>query len=58
MLFHNGGTAGSSSALYICPETGTAFGVLSNNGGAGNLLGTMRLSRANQPRQAEALLAG
>lgn len=36
-LFHNGGTAGSSCTLHICPERNAAFGILSNNGVAGNL---------------------
>lgn len=36
-FFHNGGTAGSSCALYLCPERNAALAILSNNGVAGNL---------------------
>ncbi len=53
-LFHNGGTAGSSCALYICPDLGQACAMLSNNGIAGNLSGSMRLNRSNQHGQAQA----
>ncbi len=41
-LFHNGGTAGSSCALYVNPERNAAFAILSNNGVAGNLLGSTK----------------
>ena len=56
ILFHNGGTAGSSCALYICPERQAACAILSNSGLAGNLWGSIRLSRSNQLRQAQAFL--
>ncbi len=52
-LFHNGGTAGSSCALYICPEQEEACAVLSNNGIAGNLWGSIRLDWSNQIGQAQ-----
>lgn len=55
VLFHNGGTAGSSCALYICPDRGQACAILSNNGIAGNLWGSIRLSQSNQLGQAQAL---
>lgn len=42
-LFHNGGTAGSTCALHICPDTDAAFGILSNNGIAGNLWASTKL---------------
>jgi CubicO group peptidase (beta-lactamase class C family) len=46
-LFHNGATAGSSCALYICPAKRAAVGILSNNGVAGNLLAGTRLNLSN-----------
>lgn len=52
-LFHNGGTAGSSCALYICPDRAEACVILSNNGIAGNLWGSIRLGRSDQVRQAQ-----
>ena len=51
-LYHDGGTAGSICALYICPEKGEALGVLSNNGIAVNLWANTKLSWSNQLRQA------
>lgn len=56
-LFHNGGTAGSSCALYISPERQTAFGILSNNGVAGNLWGATKLNWSNPMLKAHELLA-
>lgn len=50
-LFHNGGTAGSSCTLHICPERNAAFGILSNNGVAGNLWASTKLNWSN-PMQA------
>lgn len=52
-LYHNGGTAGSTCALYICPESAEACAVLSNNGIAGNLWGSIKLDWSNQIRQAQ-----
>lgn len=43
-LFHNGGTAGSSCALYVSPERNAAITILSNNGVAGNLWGSIKLN--------------
>lgn len=37
MLHHDGATAGSTSAIYICPDKGQACAVLSNNGIVANL---------------------
>lgn len=51
-LFHNGGTAGSSCALYVSPETNAAFAILSNNGVAGHLWGSFKLNRSNPMKQA------
>lgn len=56
-LFHNGGTAGSSCALYICPDRGEACTILSNSGIAGNLRGSIRLDRSDQLRQAQGFFA-
>jgi len=56
-FFHNGGTAGSSCALYISPERQTAFGVLSNNGVAGNLWAATKLNWSNPMQKAHDLLA-
>lgn len=56
-LFHNGGTAGSSCALYICPARQAAFAILSNNGVAGNLWAGARLSWSDPLRQASDLFA-
>jgi hypothetical protein len=54
-LFHNGGTAGSSCALYISAERNAAFAILSNNGVAGNLWGSTRLNWSNPMKQASEL---
>ncbi|WP_461429291.1 serine hydrolase domain-containing protein [Gymnodinialimonas sp.] len=56
-VFHNGGTAGSSCALYVSPERQTAFGILSNNGVAGNLWGATKLNWSNPMQKAHDLLA-
>lgn len=52
MLFHDGGTAGSSSALYVCPERKAAIIVLANRGGAAGLLSNLRLMLSNPNRLA------
>ena len=56
-LFHNGGTAGSSCALYISPERNAACAVLSNNGVAGNLWGSTKLNWSNPTKRASELFA-
>ena len=56
-LFHNGGTAGSSCALFISPEREAAFAVLSNNGVAGNLWAGTKLNWSNPMQKAHDLLA-
>ena len=53
ILHASGGTAGSTCALYVCPERRAACAILSNNGIAASLWGSMKLSRSNQSRQAE-----
>ena len=53
-LFHNGGTAGSTSALYICPETAQALVLLVNSGVAGNLWASTKLNWSNPLGQAQA----
>lgn len=56
-VFHNGGTAGSSCALYISPDRQTAFGILSNNGVAGNLWGATKMNCSKPLEKAHVLLA-
>ncbi len=51
-LHHDGGTAGSTAALYICPEKASACAILSNTGLAASLWGNAKLSWSNQLRQA------
>ena len=51
-LYHDGGTAGSICAIYVCPEKMEAIGVLSNKGIAVNLWEYAKLSWSNQLRQA------
>lgn len=55
VLHASGGTAGSTSALYICPGTATACGIFSNNGVAANLFAATKLHWSNQPAQAKRL---
>jgi CubicO group peptidase (beta-lactamase class C family) len=55
ILHASGGTAGSTCALYVCPERRAACAILSNNGIAASLCGSAKLSRFNQSRQAEQL---
>lgn len=55
ILHASGGTAGSTCALYICPERAKAFAVLSNNGVAADLWASTKLSCSNQPRQVNEL---
>ncbi|MDD9718662.1 serine hydrolase [Dinoroseobacter sp. PD6] len=54
ILHASGGTAGSTCALYICPERHEACAILSNNGIAASLWGSIRLSWSGQVRQAHA----
>lgn len=56
-LFHNGGTAGSSCALYVSPERKAALAILSNNGVAGNLWGSTKLDWSKPMRRASELFA-
>ena len=52
ILHASGGTAGSTCALYICPEKSAAIAILSNNGVAANLWRSLKLSRSDQLSQA------
>ena len=56
-LFHNGGTAGSSCALYVSPERKAAFAILSNNGVACNLWGSTKLNWSKPMKHASELFA-
>ncbi|MGH1575766.1 serine hydrolase domain-containing protein [Planktotalea sp.] len=56
ILFANGGTAGSTCALYVCPEKERAIAILSNNGVAANLWASTKLSWSNPTRVAHDLL--
>ena len=53
IVHHNGGTAGSTSALYLCPEREEAIVLLCNNGVIANLWAGMKLERTNPLKQAE-----
>src|SRR6056297_1356739 len=52
ILHHDGGTAGSTCAIYVCPERTQALAVLSNNGVAASLWASGKLSWSNQLKQA------
>jgi hypothetical protein len=56
ILFANGGTAGSTCALYVCPEKEGAIVITSNNGIAANLWASTKLNWANPVRQAQDIL--
>jgi len=56
-LYHDGGTGGSTCAIYICPKKAESIAVLSNNGVAANLWASSKLSWSNQLRQAHDLFA-
>lgn len=56
-LNHEGATAGSTCAIYICPAKNEAFGILSNNGVAASLWSGLMFSRTGQPKQAQELFA-
>lgn len=55
ILHASGGTAGSTCALYICPDRQEALAILSNNGIAASLWGSVKLSCSKQVRQADVL---
>lgn len=57
MLFHDGGTAGSTSALYICPEKRAALTILANRGVAAGLWSSLKLSWSNPHRLANDVFA-
>lgn len=52
ILHHDGGTAGSTCAIYLCPERQQACAILANNGIAANLWTSAKLSWSNPTRQA------
>ena len=56
ILHASGGTAGSTCALYVCPERHAACAILSNNGIAASLWGSMKLGCSNQLRLADQLI--
>ncbi|WP_163850386.1 serine hydrolase domain-containing protein [Pseudooceanicola aestuarii] len=53
LIYHDGGTAGSTCAICLCPEKSGALAVLSNNGVSANLRAAARLSWSNPLRQAQ-----
>lgn len=57
ILHHDGATAGSTCAIYICPDRSQALGVVSNNGIEANLWASARLSWSNPIRCAHAQFA-
>lgn len=52
LLFHDGGTAGSSSAVYVCPEKNASIVVLANRGVEVGLWSSLKLSWSNLHRVA------
>lgn len=52
MLFVNGGTAGSTCTLFVCPESERALSVPSNNGAAANLWAITKLWWSNPTKRA------
>ena len=52
ILHHDGGTAGSTRAIYVCPERAQAHAVLANNGVAASLWASGKLSWSNRMKQA------
>lgn len=52
ILHHDGATAGSTCALYICPEKARALAILSNNGVVANLWASAKLDWSTPVRQA------
>ena len=52
ILCANGGTAGSTRTLFVCPESRRGLSVLSNNGTAANLWASTKLWWSNPTKQA------
>lgn len=50
LFHHDGGTAGSTSSLYVCPDRAAAVVVLANRGVAASLLSNLRLTLSNPHR--------
>ncbi|MCV6586945.1 MAG: beta-lactamase family protein [Marinibacterium sp.] len=57
MIHASGGTAGSTCAIYVCPDKAAACGVLSNNGVAASLWAGARLGWSDPPGQAQRVFA-
>ena len=57
ILLANGGTAGSTCALYICPENEGAIAITSNNGIAANLWASAKHSWSSPLRQAQDIMS-
>lgn len=51
ILYHDGGTAGSTCAVYVAPKKELACAILSNNGIAANLWASAKLGWSNQLKQ-------
>lgn len=56
MFYHDGGTAGSTCSLYVCPEAKASLVILSNNGIGANIWTSAKLNWANHPPKAHAFL--
>lgn len=52
MLFHDGGTAGSTSAIYVCPQKRAAIVLLANRGVAAGVWSNLNLIWSNPHRVA------
>jgi CubicO group peptidase (beta-lactamase class C family) len=50
MLFHDGGTAGSTSAIYVCPQKRAAIVLLTNRGVAAGVWSSLKLGLSNPHR--------
>lgn len=57
ILLANGGTAGSTCALYVCPATRHAIAILANNGVAASLWASAKLNWSNPMQSAHDLIA-
>lgn len=53
VLFHDGGTAGSASAIYVCPEKRSAIVVLANRGVATGVWSNLKLIWSDPHRLAD-----
>ena len=55
ILFHNGGTAGMTSEIYICPHKRAAIGIFTNRGVAAGFWSGMKLALISPQRAASDL---